>query len=98
MNIVLTQKDADWVANVIRDRIKDLEETKDEFIQSNSNHMETLEKIADILGISDEQEVKEGLDEAQKDLVSAQEEIQKKYTDKLNEYQKIIELMMIGSV
>lgn len=99
MNIVLTQKDADWVANVLREQIKDLQEAYDEAMAEGNKRSELcsslIKTISDVTGESEECE------SAMKELSqvgdSARKKLSDRYNKKMTTYCKILELMMCGS-
>lgn len=96
MPIILNQKDADWVANLVREKIKNLNEAYEDSVTKTQKEVDSIVSICDSIFSSDGeiQSKVESLKEIQKESV---DEMKKTYNQKLSDYYRIIELMMVGS-
>ena len=96
-NIILTIKDADWIANIIRHQIEDLESAYKDALEEGNSRAETAIKLARTL-FPDNKELKEQISELDNTRNNAIKKLNETYQTKLENYEHIIELLMTGSV
>lgn len=99
MNIVLTQKDADFIANAIRSQIKDLQEAYEEALREGNKRsefcMNLVNSIENEIGVSEDSlKAKSELEQIKNNAVKG---LVDKYEKKLSTYYKILQLVMCGS-
>ena len=94
--IILTQKDADWVANVIRDKLCLLEENYKAALNGCSKTYGYVSELVDNL-FPGEVKYKKALEELADYSNSNKREETFIYNKRKSEYERIIELMMVGS-
>ena len=100
MNIVLTQKDADYIAGVIRNQLIDLQEAYDEAMKEGTKRAEFCESLVrqlENISPEDVNEIATAKAELKKVKDDAIKNLTEKYNNKQAEYCKILELVMCGS-
>lgn len=95
---MLTQKDADWIANVIRDKMKELTEMKEDFYEASDEKQGYLQSLVKLLKLEDDKDIQQDMDHLNKTCQSAKENIEEECKEKLREYERILELLTVGSV
>lgn len=99
LDIVLTQKDADFIANAIRSQIKDLQEAYEEALREGNKRsefcMNLVNSIENEIGISEDSlKAKSELEQIKNNAVKG---LVEKYETKLTTYYKVLQLVMCGS-
>ena len=95
-NITITQQDADFIANIMRKKLEDLDVAYKEAFEEGNRRANIANDLAAVL-FSDDKDIQKKL----ADLNYTKEQSIKRMTDVYNkkkeQYLKIIELMMCGS-
>lgn len=94
--IVLTVKDADYIANFVRSQIENLNIAYNESKKECENKTESVTALAKLL-VGDDPDINKNLEELNEAKTSAIEGIEKEYQEKLEKYEKILMLVMCGS-
>lgn len=99
MNIVLKQKDADWIANVIREQIKDLQEAYEEALEEGRARSKLCNSLVDQLSgfTTDGKDIVEARKELEDVKIESESRLNQKYNEKFSTYCRILELVMCGS-
>ena len=97
MQVVLTQKDADWVANYIRNKMKDLEENYTDLQKDSFDSIEKAQALTKAFQLENDKDIAEKLQALKDSNSKTLEEAEKTYIEEKRNLEKIIELMMIGS-
>ena len=95
-NIVLKQQDADFVANVMRKKLEDLDKSYQEAFKEGTRRANVAKDLASIL-FSNDEDIQRSLAELNETKEKSIKRMTDSYNEKKNEYQRIIELMMCGS-
>lgn len=95
-NIILTQKDADWVASIIRSQLQDLEEAYVDALKEGNKRSSIALQMAHEL-FADDEEVQKSARELEETKAKAMQALNNTYNRKKTAYTKIVELMLCGS-
>lgn len=94
--IILTQEDADWVSNVIRDKLEVLEDSYKAALKGNNDAYKYIEELIHRVFPGDVSYKKTLYDLFEYSNEKKREETSL-YEKRKREYYKILELMMVGS-
>ena len=95
MDVVLSQKDADWIANIIRRKMTELEEALKDGLKDGNDRYEACKKIADMIGIDPDSDRDGEPLSAVRDR--AENNMRQEYMQHREEYERILYLLMAGS-
>lgn len=97
MNITLNQKDADYIANYCRNKMKTLDKNVSEAIEDIKKKTAKVEAFSVIIDANEDAEVKTKLAELKKASEESIKSIQADYTEEYSQLEKILTLVMTGS-
>lgn len=97
MNITLTQKDSDYIANIIRYDMESLTTSYNKALKEGNERAELCNKLATILNIDSETEVRKSLAELERTKNDCINNLERDYKELMGKYEKCLELLMIGS-
>lgn len=94
--IVLSIKDADFIANFVRNQVSDLNDAyKEAMTEGNKRADEVVEFAQTLLG--DDPEIQSKLEELEQTRQDSIKKLEETFQTKLDVYEKILLLMMTGS-
>ena len=96
-NIILTLKDADYIANFIRSKIKDLNEAYKDALKEGNRRAHMVKGLAESL-LPDDPDIQKRIDELEETRKLSVQTLERTYQDKLETYEKILMLVMTGSI
>lgn len=95
-NIILTLKDADYIANFIRSKIKDLNDAYKDALKEGNRRADMVKGLAGSL-LPDDPDIQKRIDELEETRRLSVQTLERTYQDKLETYEKILMLVMTGS-
>lgn len=95
-DITLTLKDADYIANFIRSKIKDLNEAYKDALKEGNRRADMVKGLAESL-LPDDPDIQKRIDELEETRRLSVQTLERTYQDKLETYEKILMLVMTGS-
>lgn len=95
-NITLSLKDADFIANVIREQIKNLNDAYEEAMDYGNKTADKVIDVARKIGAGDP-EIEAKIKELEDTRRASALNIENMYQDKIQIYEKVLMLVMAGS-
>ena len=94
--ITLTEKDADWIANIIRNRITDMTKNYEETITSIPKNNKPLIDLCETM-YADDEDIMSRIKELENRQEHCIQVVKEDYSKRMEEYNRILELVMCGS-